>query len=200
MTRKGRSTRRHGFVVLSLACLALGAAEALAHGGASGVVKERMDLMEGIGKAMKTLASIFKGERDYDPAVVRAAAAEIRDHGGDKITALFPEGSLDKPTEALPTIWQDWAAFEALAGRLAEVSAALVQAAENPRESGAMMTGQGQGMMMAEGRGGMMGRNMMMGSGAGPSGEMLAQMPPQAAFNHLAQTCNACHTRFRVKK
>ena len=181
-----------------------GAGFAFAHGGATGVVKERMELMKDIGKSMKTLTQMFKGETEYDAEEVKTAAAQIRDHA-EKITAMFPEGSLDKPTEALPAIWQDWPAFEALVNQLAGYSGALIEAADNPDGPG-MGPGAGQGMMMRQGQGmmggqgrGMMGGGMM-AQGGGPPPEMLAQMPPRAAFVHLAQTCNACHTRFRVKK
>ena len=37
----------------------------------------------------------------------------------------------------------------------------------------------------------------MMGGAGGPTREMLAQMPPDAAFMHLADTCAACHQDFR---
>lgn len=181
----------------------VGATLTLAHGGATGIVKQRMDLMDGIGERMKTLASIFKGEVDYDPAVVQEAAAGIRDHAGDDVLALFPEGSLDAPTEALPSIWEDWAQFEQLAHQLEAYGDALVQAADNPRASDGGMMGGARGMMMGEGRGMMMGQGhgMMMGSVAdGPDPAMLATMPPEAAFMHLSETCNSCHTRFRVEK
>ncbi len=210
-----RTAFRSRLARLALAVfVAGGAGFAFAHGGATGVVKERMELMKDVGKSMKTLTAMFKGETDYDAGQVKAAAARIRDHAG-KITGLFPEGSLDKPTEALPEIWRDWPAFEALAERLAAYSGALIDAAENPGGAGmgtgpqagqGMMGGQGQGMMMGQGQGmmtgqgrGMMGGGMM-AQGGGPPPEMLAQMPPRAAFVHLAQTCNACHTRFRIKK
>ena len=192
-------------IVLVASALALGASFAFAHGGATGIVKERMELMENIGTAMKTLNAIFKGERDYDPEAVRAAAAAIRDHAGENMTKLFPENSLDKPTETLPAVWQQWDEFEALAGALAAYSDALFKAADNARGPGAGMMGQGQGQgMMGQGQGmmgqGMMGQGQgMMGAG-GPDAEALAAMPPDAAFMHTAQTCNACHTKFRAKK
>lgn len=179
--------------------IALASAVVLAHGGATGVVKERMELMEGIGERMKTLSKMFKGEAPYDASTVKEAATEIRDHGGEKITALFPEGSLDEPTEALPAIWQDWARFETLSQQLAGYAGALAEAADNPLSDGGMMA-QGQGMM-SDGQhmmGG--GQGMMMGSAtAGPDSEMLATMPPDAAFMRLAQTCTSCHTKFRVE-
>lgn len=177
--------------------ITLTSAVVLAHEEATAVVKERMDLMKTIGKQTKTLSGMFKGEAPYDAVTVSEAAAVIHDHGGEQLTVLFPEESLDPPTEALPAIWQDWTRFESLAGQLADASGALVLAAGNPRPAdGDTMRG-GQAMM---GSGMMSGQGMMVGEAAAPDPEVLATMPPDAAFMHLAQTCSSCHTKFRVEK
>lgn len=188
---------------------------ALAHGSATGVVKERMDLMEGMGDAMEILADMFKGEVPYDAETARSAALEIHDRAGDKIIRLFPENSLHEPSEALPEIWENWEEFESLALQVVDYSDALAKAAGNPGGPGdpdgssqygmgpGAMMGQRQGMMMGQGREAMMGGGQGMMGGrraAGPDPEHLAQMPPQAAFKHLADTCNECHTQFRVEE
>ena len=82
------------------------------------------------------------------------------------------------------------------------------KAADNPGSPADVGNSDGYGMargsMMGQGRGAGRGagQGMMMGArrGAGPDPEHLAQMPPQAAFMHLAETCNECHTRFRVEE
>jgi len=155
------------------AAMTIGVSLAMAHGGATGVVKERMELMENIGESMKTLADMFKGVRAYDAETVRAAAASIRDHAGARMTDLFPEGSLKHPTEALPTVWEDWAELSALAERLAAYSDALVEAAGNPRGPAAT-------------------------DETDPA--VLAAMPPDAAFMQTARVCRACHGKFRAKQ
>ena len=195
------SFRRVAAALVALAVVgAAGAGVVLAHGGATGIVKERMDLMKGIGDAMKTLTAMFKGEVAYDPDAVRAAARTIRSRAGEHMTTLFPEGSLHKPTEALPAIWEDWPAFRQYANELETYSAVLEAAAGNafgPSHGGA----KGRGPMM-----GGQGRSPMMGGGGSGAGhpmndpEALKRMPPMASFLRLSQTCNACHTRFRVKK
>ena len=91
---------------------------AVAHIGASGVVKERMMLMKDISKSMKEIAAMMKGEVDYDSEKMSSLASIIASKGGDRITKLFPDGSLDETTEALPSIWQDWAKFKAVSGQL----------------------------------------------------------------------------------
>ena len=53
-----------------------------AHGGATGIVRERMEAMEALGDAVKTLAAMMSGETDYDAATVRDKAGTIREHAG----------------------------------------------------------------------------------------------------------------------
>ena len=101
--------------------------DASAHSGATGIVKQRMELMGEIEKAMKSLTAMFKGTKPFDNGVARSAAAAIRDHGGKKLTTLFPPNSLDHPTEAKPRIWEDWQDFVRLAEQLTASSDALAE-------------------------------------------------------------------------
>lgn len=198
---------RQSTAILALAALSvglMGTSLVLAHGGATGIVKERMDTMEVISKANKTLGAMFKGDVDFDPESVRDAALQIKSHSGETMTKLFPEGSDGKPSEALPAIWEDWATFEALADDLATFSQTLADTAANPRggpHGGKGMMG-GSEHMMQSGQGmmgqGMMGQGMM--ANGGPDAAMLASMPPDAAYRHLTQTCSSCHTKFRLEK
>jgi cytochrome c556 len=57
---------------------------ALAHGGATGIVKERMDLMASVGKSMKTITEMFQGDKLFDPEAVRKAglARSLREANG----------------------------------------------------------------------------------------------------------------------
>jgi cytochrome c556 len=97
----------------------------ISHKDATGVVKERMDQMETLKGAMKTLKPIFRGKSDYDINVVKANALIIRDNAAAHMTKLFPEGSLKSPSEAKPEIWQDWEVFEKLAVDLEQKAQAL---------------------------------------------------------------------------
>ena len=134
------------------AAVALATVTAFAHGGATGIVKERMDLMGDLGKNMKSLKSMMSGESAYDAGQVRAVSLAIAGHGGANMTKLFPEGSDHKPTEALPSVWKDWDRFSDLADKLESYAKALEQAAgnERPSQEGGMMSG-----------GAMMGTDMM---------------------------------------
>jgi len=198
---------------------ATAATAALAHSGATGIVKERMDGMSAMGDVVKNIAAMMRGDKPYDAAAVRDGATVIASHSGEAMTRLFPEDSGGKPSEARPEIWSDWDTFSNLADRLAVLAEALEGAAEN----GLMMSGggrsAGQGMMgagstmMDTGSGvmgsgsGMMGSGMM-GTGPGmmgPGGALpdpaaLAAMPADGVFNMVTQTCSACHTKFRLEK
>lgn len=109
------STRQMTLIAFA-GLLATGAA--FAHGGATGIVKERMDAMSAIGKNMKAVGQMLKTSPDVDPALVAKAGEAIAEHAGDALTELFPEGSLQKPTEASPAIWTDWTRFAAISGEL----------------------------------------------------------------------------------
>lgn len=189
--------------VAALAATAL-AGTVWAHSGATGKVKDRMEAMKEMGKAMKSVAPMMRGEADYDPDTVRQAAQAIARNAGDALTAHFPEGSIHGPSEALPAIWQDWDRFEALAMQLEVTAQGLEGAADNGL--GGMGTGSGgMGAMMGQTGGGMMTGNtgMMMGNSGGPvvgmSAEHIAQMPADGAFAMTAQVCSACHSDFRAE-
>lgn len=92
---------------------------ALAHEGAKGVIKERMDGMEAIGKQVKIMVPMLKGEALYDPTKVEMAAIKISSHAGSAFTELFPRGSADAPSEASSEIWEKWEAFSRLSDELA---------------------------------------------------------------------------------
>ena len=121
--------KRTGLIAIPL--LMLGTL-ALAHGGATGIVKERMDQMKSISNAMKTMAKMFRGEIAYDAAMVRTLAAGIGASGGKALTDLFPGNSMDPPTEARSAIWQDWENFERQAFEMKRTAIALSEGAENP--------------------------------------------------------------------
>ena len=118
------------FVAAALLLSTAGDPPASAHEGATGVVLQRMESMKSIGDAMKRLSSMYRGEAAYDPAVLRESAEAIGRHGGERMTDLFPDGTVGHPSEALPTIWQDWARFSELADDLSRYAGALAEAAD----------------------------------------------------------------------
>jgi cytochrome c556 len=148
---------------------------ALAHSAATGIVKERMDGMLVISKAMKTILAETQSDIP-DPEVLKEAARAIEDHAGEAMTKRFPKGSMDHPTEAKETIWENWDRFSFLAQQLDMKAKGLALAAGNPK------TGK-----PAE----LTGNRMLMD---------FATMGPDEVFTLLGKNCTACHTDFRVKK
>lgn len=112
------------------ALVILSGAAAFAHGGATGIVKERMEAMKALGASGKALAAMARNEAPFDPDAAATHAEVMAGHGGDSMTALFPEGSLKDPSEALPVIWDEWDRFAALADSLQDSAAALKSAAQ----------------------------------------------------------------------
>ena len=112
------------------ACLA---GPAAAHEHATGVVKERMDLMENMAKRMKAIRERI--DRKRDRAAIKADAAAIAE-GAPHMLHLFPPGSTQKPTDAKAAIWQNWPDFERIAQTLEAESKKL--AAMNPSDVAAI--------------------------------------------------------------
>ena len=101
-----------------------------AHKGATGVVKERMEAMKDVAANMKILGGMMKGEVAFNSADAQRAAKTIADHAA-KVPELFPQGSIEKPTEALPVIWTDWSEFTKSAEDLRRGAEGLITAAAN---------------------------------------------------------------------
>ena len=68
---------------------------AFAHSGATGIVRQRMDLMGEIADRMKELGAMIRGRENFDPEVAGSAADALAGHAG-KMLSLFPEGSARK--------------------------------------------------------------------------------------------------------
>lgn len=187
--------------VIAAAVATSTAVVAFAHGGATGVVKERMDAMADMGEAVKAIAPMMRGEIAYDAAAVRQAAATFSLHAGNAMTQLFPEGTDGAPSEAKADIWSKWDDFSALADQLGVFAEGLAGAADNGLMASGD-TGMSSGTMMGGGAGMMGGGSGMMGGGAmgaGVTAEHIAEMPADGAFVMLTQVCSACHTQFRTE-
>jgi cytochrome c556 len=97
-----------------------------AHGSATGVVKERMDMMKTMRDALKELrpmmdaAQVDRSLAEPLAAKIAALAPRIVDH--------FPKGSGMPPSEALPEVWEEWSDFTDAAKHGVEKANALVSA------------------------------------------------------------------------
>ena len=96
---------------------------ALAHEGATGAVKERMDLMEPA-KRHEAARRHGQGQDAICRRQGRRGRQGSRDDGKEN-PDLFPEGSTGHPSDALPAIWQEWDHFTGNAGDLETKAGAL---------------------------------------------------------------------------
>lgn len=171
------------------------AVAAFAHGGATGIVRERMDGMSAMGDAVKSLSNMFRSG-NYDAELVASGADAILKHSGEQLVSLFPEGSGGMPSEAKPEIWADFDDFAALANQLDLAATALKANASNLQSTsgakGAMMGGG----MTSNG----MGASAMGGAATMITAEMLAAMPADKVFDVVVRTCASCHTKYRIDK
>lgn len=108
-----------------------------AHGGADGIVKERMDIMTSIEDQMKVIGRMIKGQAPFEPEAAASAARAIASHAKE-IPEKFPEGSLQAPSEAHPLIWDEWEAFIDLNDDLRTSATALADAALMASDAGAI--------------------------------------------------------------
>lgn len=110
---------------LCVTALALSVASSgMAHEGATGVVKERMEAMESMAKAIKAIDQRIKQKRDLES--VKSNAKSIQE-GAVKMPSLFPSGTGKHPSEATAKVWQNWPDFEAKARALADESGKLAE-------------------------------------------------------------------------
>jgi len=186
-----------------IAAIAIGTTgvAAWAHSGATGVVLERMQGMSAMGKTLKTLSPMMRGQVPYDADLVRSEADAMVGHAGEQMTRLFPEDSGGGVSKALPSVWEESEEFAALAEELKTAAEGLKLSAGNgltaaqSTDSGSMMGGTTDGMM-GGGAASTMGGGMM-GSDQPMTAEMFATMPADRAFAMVAQTCSVCHQKFR---
>lgn len=120
------SHSRACLIVAGIAASVVLSAQVIAHEGAMGIVKERMDYMKALGDNTKPLGAMFKGEVAYDQATAREHAAHLAE-AAPQMLALFPEGSNDDPSEALPVIWEQWEDFQVKVADFETTSAALLE-------------------------------------------------------------------------
>lgn len=131
-----------GILAIVGAFMALAAAHA--HEGATGVVKERMDSMKTVARAMKAIKTeIAKGDA-FDAGAIAENAGIVQRHSGEALVALFPEGSGHAPSEARPEVWSDRATFAELADDMSQLAATLkaeAQAGARPTQAFADLAG-----------------------------------------------------------
>jgi len=75
---------------LSICLVIAGAGMAWAHGGATGIVEDRMNAMSSLSESVKKLTPIMRGRTDYNAVTVQQEAEKIAKLGGSHLTEMFP--------------------------------------------------------------------------------------------------------------
>ena len=151
-----------------LLCVIVITGQSLAHDGAIGVVKERMDGMSSLGDHAKRVSRMLRGKTSFDLDAIDEAAHAFVEHGG-KIPAFFPDTANSREsavTEALPAIWDNWDEFEAIATNFVRDSQDLQSVVNDV--SGRSINGKAQ------------------------------MSSVRSAFLKAAKNCSACHEQFRL--
>jgi cytochrome c556 len=114
-------------IVMVLGALTAVRAHVASHDLPAGPIRERHELMDGIGKNAKIIGDAVKARR-FDPV---ADAAEKIEAAAAKITGLFPQGSAHPQSRAKPEIWTHWTQFETDAHQLQKRAGELAMVAHN---------------------------------------------------------------------
>ena len=154
------------------------ASAAFAHKGAAGVVKERMDAMEAMGDALKSLKPMIRGQAEMDKDKVKAAGQLFYQHSGQALIQLFPEGSLHKPTEAKEDIWQQWGRFQIEAQELNILSKALVESTGGKIEKTSLVVQKSN-------------------ENPQPQVQELSSLSTRELLVLVSKNCQGCHKKFR---
>lgn len=178
------------------------AAAALAHGGATGIVAERMEGMMMLGEQTKLLSEHFNGTTVLDTPDLAGAAKMIAGHSGAAITDKFPENSLDAPSEARAEIWENWEIFLQFADELkllaAELELALVAQAA-PREPDEVPQPDEWEQLTVEVLLGLKSRAEVERERQESAGEAVPERrAPEVILVDITRNCGACHERFRL--
>lgn len=95
----------------------------------AGPIRDRHWLMEDLGDQMENIDDAFNlGSEGFDTEVIMRAAGAIA-MSAHRIPSLFPKGSTDPHSRALPAIWENWDKFTALSKQLEDQAASLQKAA-----------------------------------------------------------------------
>lgn len=108
---------RYALLLAGLIFLA-GIAPGIAHKGASGIVKTRMDAMRDLKNDLKLIKDMLTGKKRFRSERLTRVLNNVGGHAGEAMVKLFPKGSNQHPSEADPVIWTKWQEFKELAEAL----------------------------------------------------------------------------------
>jgi len=82
-------------------------------------IRQRQDLMKNNQEQVRLLTGMSRGQAPFNAATAQAAFQRI-EQNARQIPALFPPGSQEGKTGALPVIWERKADFDAHAAKLGQ--------------------------------------------------------------------------------
>ena len=117
----------HKWIIVVLMILAsVTYRDSIAHSGATGIVKERMDYFKASQSNLKKIR-MHIGNENYESII---PLADSITSWSAKMLEYFPLGSDIKPSEASPRIWSDFEGFTAAAQLSWKATISLAKAAE----------------------------------------------------------------------
>jgi cytochrome c556 len=94
-----------------------------------GPIRDRHELMEAQGQQAENINNAFAmGSEGFDVGIIQRAAQAIA-LSSAQIPGLFPKGSTDPHSRALPAIWDNWDKFVQLSKQLEDQATSLSNAA-----------------------------------------------------------------------
>lgn len=93
------------------------------------IVAKRQATMKAMGKEMGAIKDLLTGSPEE--------LAQVREHAtklsatAEEIPGMFPEGSDQGKTDALPAVWTDHAGFEAAAAKMGDLADALAASSDS---------------------------------------------------------------------
>lgn len=95
-----------------------------------GPIRDRHDLMKSMGQQAENINNAFNtGAEGFNIAVIQRSAQAIA-LSAHQIPGLFPKGSTDPHSRALPAIWENWDKFEDLTKQLEHEATSIANAAD----------------------------------------------------------------------
>ena len=94
-------------------------------------IRQRQDLMKNNQEQLRTLTGMARGQTPFNAATAQAAFQRV-EQNARQIPGLFPAGSHQGKTDALPVIWERKADFDARAAKLEQDAKAVQTGVTDP--------------------------------------------------------------------
>jgi cytochrome c556 len=155
------------------------------------LVDQRQKEMRAVAEAAKLIAGMFENKRPYEGAAMLVAADTIARFSGATLVDAFPDGTLDRPSSALPAIAGERQTFAGIANDLERLARDLAAAV---RKSPDVL---GDDMRMGSD---IVSMNPLFSARRKKAEQTAGAIPAEHLFHMMLQTCTSCHAKFRRPK